>query len=1140
MRIMMLAAAFALTLAVLADGISVSAGGVEFVVPAKGGLMVRQPDGRLKRVLSFNMRVGGEAGKVAAFPDGRDDHVTVVEDTSERCVVRADRSLSVRAFEKGAAQTAWDAARLSIDYVFRKDTPGVVAVERLVAKRPFLFFSWNVPTVFSFARFAVDGKEWRNYPTTAEFRSQEGGYGTKAGAYVMGETPEGERWWMGREFCTFCPYGNGKPGAFYALSDTHAASHGKSVVPGEAVTLAVCVGRVREELDVDRLRALRKGDGRLPVSRFEGDWSGVPVAARRGETQDYRPVAGLHWNGAKDLSFTAKLAQDETGLRVLVEVTDDAVMNAFSGKDVGLGDSVRFAFADASCAKRFDRIVSALKGRRTADGYVLEFRVGWKELATAGIVREGGVRFNLCVADQDGGNTNYENWMGIADGILGGRDASLYPLLDLAGVRAPFVPERPTLPSHDEMRRKIEAIATANARLPENGPDEYTSCLKAMTEYFLEFMRSDLDAKDQVNVSHRVRKIDAAYRYYMDDRVNKNADYLLKLQEELALRQKAFAAGKVKPLVTVKHPKGVRPVIADGGFKVAGRELLLIGPDTWTNVKGWRNADVDVIAATGMNQLDVFYIGGTNYADVVRRCEKGGLYCVWGSAADTDENLLAPQPEWTEERQNAYRNGMGYSRGSLVPTNPSPNFVFQISFPEQWTRKREATEEWAETFRTHLKGKFRSLVSLNAALGSSYPAWSNITFGAALSDPALKYESFVYRMDSNLKRARPQQRWIAQRFGLPRSTHYSTHYNIVGLDPLVTLADFEALWGLFDIVGFDGGFGLEGSEWVFDFPKGGFELDFARSVCPEKPVANNENHIGGDGVYAERTSEEIYLSNMLAFLLGQNSSSVWDWANTRHTYGEYVFTRAHMYHEMVRCALQLRCHAEEIGAFRHAPNPPFRILHSLPSLAERDPYVRSLYGLYGATSFTGWATRFLTERHLEAGDFKGVQVIVVPDARRVSDVTFRALETFSEKGGIVLMDGEFALTRNQWGGSVPERAATLRRFRRFAAIDSRTRFEALNAALAEKGVRPPLVLTTPDGKPPFGVMWRTACTADGRELVFMANLSRRDVEICVPGAWTDVFADGMPLPNRILLKPCGLRIGKKVVTSCPDVVSTSR
>ena len=1127
MRILMFAAALSLVSAGLADDISVTAGGVEFTVSAKNGLMARQVDGRLKRVLSFNMRVGGEAGQVAAFPDGREDFVRVVEDSAARCVVRADRSLATRAFEKGAPQVAWDAARLEIDYVFRKDTPGVIVVERLVALKPFLFFSWNVPLGFAFTRFSIDGREWRTYPTTAEFRAQEGGYGTKAGAYVMGETPDGERWWMGREFCTFNPYGNGKPGGFYALSDTPAASHGKAIAAGDEVTLAVCVGRLRDDADVERLRALRKGDGSLPVVRFGGDWSRVPVAAWRGETKDYRPVAGLHWNGAKDLSFSVRLAQDDADLLVRAEVTDDMVTNTFAGKDVGLGDSVHIAFANAACTKRLDRVVSAVRGRRTADGYAIDLRISWDELARAGIPRDGGLRFNLCVTDQDRGNTNYENWMGIADGILGGLDAEKYPLLDLAGVRAPFVPERPALPSHDELRRKIDAIASANVRLPDVCIDEYTSCLKAMTEYFLAFMRTDLDAKDQVNIGHRVRKIDDAYRYYMDDRVNKNAESLIEIQRELAARQKDLASGKVKPIVTVKHPKGVRPVISDGGFKVAGRELLLIGPDTWTNVKGWHNDDVDVIAKTGFNQLDVFYIGGTNYADVVRRCERGGLYCVWGSAADTDEDLLAPQPEMSEERQNAYRNGMGYSRGSLVPTNPSPNFVFQVSFPEQWTRKREATEEWADGFRAHLKGKFGSLAAFNSALGSSYPAWSNVSFAAALADPALKYESFQYRLSSNMARVIPQQKWIARRFGLPRSVHYSTHYNIASLDPLVTLADFEKLWRMFDIVGFDGGFGLEGSEWAFDFPKGGFELDLARSVCPEKPVANNENHVVGDGTYAEHTREEIYLSHMLSYLLGQNSSSVWDWANMRHTYGEYVFTRAHMYHEMVRCALQLRCHAEEIGAFRHAPNPPFRIFHSLPSLAERDPYVHSLYGLYGAVSFTGWATRFLTERHLARGDFKGAKVVVVPDARRVSDVTFKALETFARKGGIVLVDGDLALTKDQWGKSAPERAAAIRRFRRFPSVASRARFDALNAALAEKGVRPPLALTTADGKPPFGVMWRTARTAKGDEVAFIANLSKATVEICLPGAWTDVLANEEKVPARFSLEPCGLKICRR-------------
>jgi hypothetical protein len=1098
--------------------VSVMAGGVEFVVRGKGAMFVRESDGKLVRLLDFNLGVGDDTGRAVAFPDGRENTVEVVEDTAERCVVRTKRSLSRRSLKAGSAAAPWDAVRLDVDYIFRKDTPGVAVVERLTALKPFVFFSWIVPMALPFERYSLDGGPWHPF---RDFHKIEGRYATKAGAYLIGETAGGARWWMGREFAIY-----DRHVGFYAVSDTHSTNHGRNIEPGISPAICVCIGRLRDDSDIERMRKFRNGDGRLPVERFSGSWERMPAAAWRGETKDYRPHAGLNWNGAKDLSFTAKLAQDDTGVLVRVEVKDDIVVNPFSGSDAGLGDSVHVVFADTSGGKRLSRVVSALDGVREAGGYTVGLKIGWNELSASGINRAEGVRFNVCVADQDGAGDGYENWMGIADGIIGGRDASKFPFLDLSGVRAAFVPERPVLPDHADLRRKIDAVAAANARLPSSGKDEYTSCMKAMTEYFLEFMRADLDAKDKVFFGQSARKIDGSYRYYMDDRINKNADSLLELQSDLAARQQALALGRIKPVVTTRHPKDVRPVIADGGFKVDGRELLLIGPNTWTNMKGWDNGDIAKIAAAGFNQFNMFYVGGTNYADMARQCEAAGLYCVWGSLIETERDIVATCPQLTEAEQNSYNGGKGYFLGSLVPSNPPPNFVFQVSHPEGWARKRENTGEWAEAFRGRLKKIFGSLEALNSSLAADYPSWTNIDFKAALKNDALKYESFRYRMAENIKRNIPTQRWLAARFGLPRSTHYSTHYNVASLDPLVTLADFEAIWRMFDIVGFDGGFGLEGSEWAIDFPKGGFELDFARSVFPGKPVANNENHVIIDGTYREHTREEIYLSNMLAFLLGQNSSSVWVWANTRHTKGEYMFTRAHMCREVVRCALELRCHAEEIGAFRHAPSPPFRILHSLPSFAERDAYVRSLYGLYGAVSFTGWANRFLTERDLGKGDFKGAKVVVVPDARRVSDGTFAALAAFADKGGTVLVDGREALTKDQWGKIVPSRKTALGKFRLFADASSKSRFAALADALTEKGVVPPLDLRTSSGGRPFGIMWRTARTSAGEDVAFIANLSRETVELSVPGCWNDVLGGGASVPSALKMKPLDLIVMK--------------
>ena len=1110
-----------------ADGAVVAVRGLEFRIPARGRFEMHE-SGRRTFILSHNIRVSGESCMVAACEDHRDDRIAFAERTAERIVVRTDRSLALHDYKRSGAKTPWDAARLVTDHVFRKGAPGVVVVARLVVLKPFGFVSWHANTGEGYVRFSVDGEPLRPYPVTAEFRKLPDGYRTRAVAYVNCETPDGRLWYLGREFANFDPVRDGRPGSFYTRSDVAASPHGRTVSAGDVITLSAAVGRIVAPGDLDLMRALRCGDGSIPVVEWKGDWSRIPVAVRRGELKDYRPVAGLGWSGPDDLSFTLKLAQDEKGVCLLADVADDIVVNGFSGKDIGLGDSVHAVFAGIDGLRTLDRTVSAADAARTPSGYAVEIAVGWDELAAAGIDRAGGVRFNLCVADQDRG-TDMENWMGVADGILGGRDTRLYPVLDLAGVVTTFAPETIAVRDRGELERRMAEIQASNDALPECGDDEYTSCLKAMTEYFLDFMRSDLelDIGAKVHVSmmrNGPRTVDADYRRYILGRIGRNVDDLEVIQRELAARQGDLAAGRVKPVKTVKHDFSKRPAICDGGFKVDGRELLLLGPDTWTNSKSWQNRDAGYIARTGFNQMNVFYVGGTNRDEVARCAREAGLYCVWGSCT-SGFDVTRPTNEWPRIARE--RLSPAANIGCLnAPADQGPNFVYQVSFPEQWSREKEKTSAWAEGFQAWLRGRFGTLDRLNEALGSDYAGWTDITFTAALGNDALKYESFVYRMQTNMRSEIPQQKWKRARYGLPTSVHFSSHYNMTGLDPLVALSDFEALWSMFDIVGFDGGFGLEDTEWAIDFAKGGFDIDFSRSVYPHKPVSNNELHVIGDGTYLEYPPRMTYFSSMLAYLLGQNASSVWNWANSRHTYGEYVFTRAYAYREMVRCALDLRCHAEEIAAFRRAPEPPFRIFHSLPSMAERDPYMRSLYGLYAALSFTGWPVRFLTERDLARGDFKGAKIIVVPDARRVSDATFAAIAGFRREGGTVLADGDGALAKDQWGRPVPARNADSARFTRFADEGHRTRFEALNAALAERRISPPVRVTGKDGRPPFGVMWRSAKTAGGTPVVFLANLSKSRAEVVLEGRWADVLHDGADLPRTLVLEPMELVLGR--------------
>ena len=928
-----------------AGDVTVEAGGEKFFIRESDGRIFRLVDGRQQRVLLRTLRVKSPEVSGQANPDGRGAKLTVKEIFPSFTIVRGEYSLSAAAAGKNEP---FGGGRLILEFLFRKDLPGFVAVETLVADKPFFFGGWSVLLAPPIARFAKDGEDFRNYPTRKELRSVVGGYRTNAAKYIVGEEPGGTRWWMGREFGAFEPRGDAKPGSFRA-GPVGEASRQKPLEKGDKVSVSVAVGIVKTPADIESMRAQRA----------------------------------------------------------------------------------------------------------------------------------------------------------MQPGFL--------------GLNAVFEPEEADAPPHEELARRIAEIAAANAALPDDTGDEYLDSMKAMTGYFLSFMKSDLEAEDTIAFGSRRKKIDARYRHYMDGRIDKNSRELLALQKELAARADGLRTRKITPMKTVKYKRGVRPEIADGGFSVDGKEILFIGPDTWMNVRGWRNADIDVIAKMGFNLVDCFYVGGTNYADIVKRCETNGIWCIWGSALDTDKDFPGYVKEMTEEQENAFR-GVGYWLGPLVPSNPAPEFVYQVSFPEQWTRKREETPEWAEEFRKHLEGRFGSLDKLNEALGTTFAGWNEIDFASALKNPPLKYESFRFRMRENIRKWNPVQKRLEKRFGLPRSTHFSSYYNLDGLDPLVTLADFEAHWGMFDIAGFDGGFGLESAEFAIDFAKGGIELDMARSFYPEKPVGNNENHVIIDGIYRDYDEKAIYLTNILSYLLGQNAGSIWNWANTRHTYGEYVFTRVNTCAATIRTALDLRRFPEEVAAMRRTENPPFRILHSLPSM-QNESYVRSLYGIYAACSFTGWPVRFLSERDLLRGDFKDAKIVVVPDARCVSEKTFAELAAFAKRGGIVIADGEKALLGDEWGKSVPSRQDDARRFRRIADSGSRTRFNALAAALEEIGARPPLALSCADGSRPYGVIWRTGRTAAGERVAFIASMNRSGTALRLGGEWRELLK-GRDVSGTFTLAPC--------------------
>lgn len=1132
--------------AAAAFGEDIASGGVTFRLPEKGGgISVVDGNGKAVRIFHTNLNYSDDAGR---------RHLKI-EWTNPNKIEKLEALPGRTAYRVTYPVKDSDALQFSAVYRFSDGIPGVTVTEEALAVKPVRVHSWNMTGAWKLTTLDPDGAGASPFPKPPEQKA----FSPRMKAmkkYLLAGDAEGRVYFYDRNFRTL------EGGIFYsAYPKALSRTEGTLLESGQSLTFTRTAGVVAKSADAEKIALLRDRvicDGRTtPVlvtrlGKSAGgagpDWRSIPVAAVRGDVKDYRPLASNQWKGPGDLSFTLKAAYDDKFFHLFIDVTDETAVNRYTGKNMWIGDSVQIGIdpliekmngpnhidllaAVAGSGPRLWCVTHSLRKYRgdlagkvinrshgREGGFVYDLSLPWEFLSP--FKRESGAfAMSFSVIDQDLGSS-YETWMGLTDGVFAGRDCTKYAAFALEGMADL---SDGIVKSTVKMRHKREdllalhsRVSAQTARLAEmcrnlekkNLKDDYLDSVVEMSRHFLAFEREDLDA-EKVWRGGKVQEVPVTdvIRSYIFNRFHYNLTYLEKLLAKLEKRAGDTLNGKRRPERFTVYPALERPVISDGGFKSGGRELLLYGPNTWIAGAAWKGRlnHVAVMACTGFNLFNLFNASEPWRTDMMKLAEREGIYCSFGnmtsSAFTFDE--MAWEKFWREadSQPSHIRAKFGYA---------TPNLVFQVGFPEQFGRTYEKTPEWEASFRKRLLDKFGSLTKINEELSTRFSSMEEIDFAAALANPALKYESMCHRLDLHIPREKRHLDFKRRRFdNLPMSGHFSTHWNIAGLDPLLTLADFERVWSMFDVVGFDGGCSLGGSEFLINFASGCLDIDLARSFYPEKPIANNEDHVIPDGTYRHYTDEESYLAAALPFFLGQNAASMWLWMPRYHGDGEYAFTMANTYHAALRLAADLRIAPEEIASFRRTPAPPVRILHSVPSMTDRDSYVRSLYGVYAGCSFSGWAVRFLSERKADKGEFEGSKIVVVPDARRVSDATFAALVKFAERGGRVVVFGREALLANEYGKLRPDRQALRDRlFRTENAISSREYRSILAEELARAGLKPPVEVVSRDGKPsPFGVISRSGRTADGRETLLVVNVLGETAEIIIPGRWRDVLSD---------------------------------
>ena len=244
-----------------------------------------------------------------------------------------------------------------------------------------------------------------------------------------------------------------------------------SLKPGEFTEVRGMIGFVKDGKDVEALKSLSQNSVIPPEKKApeysKGDMVASPLTAgkdgfpkawptamvvRKG-TGWVRPDTTDTWKGDDNLSFTASAGFDADYLYLRADVKDSVFRQQNSGSEIWSGDCVQVAFDPLSEKTLTDNYIligftatdrptvwcwhhpdskyrnadlseyCRIRGTRSAAGQLYEIAIPWKLLKPF-TIDQGKIGFNMVVLDDDG--LGVKHWMGITDGIAGGKDPGFY------------------------------------------------------------------------------------------------------------------------------------------------------------------------------------------------------------------------------------------------------------------------------------------------------------------------------------------------------------------------------------------------------------------------------------------------------------------------------------------------------------------------------------------------------------------------------------------------------------------------------------------------------------------------------------------------------------------------------------------
>lgn len=338
--------------------------------------------------------------------------------------------------------------------------------------------------------------------------------------------------------------------------------------------------------------------------------------------------------------------------------------------------------------------------------------------------------------------------------------------------------------------------------------------------------------------------------------------------------------------------------------------------------------------------------------------------------------------------------------------------------------------------------------------------------------------------------------------------------------------DFEALTELTTMIGHDakalGGPSIRShinSDWVehYAYKWDGMAIlhDFLESVGPNKINVNSESHFLSSGMWRDMEARTSYVRNVYWFatLMGMDANMGWFWARDPdgspedRLEGELNFfdpglggayagsnnMQPHIANEVTQVMYDLNTFSEEIIALRKQARP-LRLFYSEASAINTPDYMTQTGKLYKSLFFEGLPLGFVTKNIIEKQDNSTWNTVVVYNTKYVTDDEFKALQSYLDNGGTIIIDSPESLSMDEYGNK-RKKSLTAAKGKLIPLEDSGIS-EIKKAALAEVADQmPEVVIETDNGKEFKTTISRVIEQEDGSYLVNLLNVGHDTARI---------------------------------------------